>query len=126
MSAEVPPPPARFVNNTKYRSRIGSIHSDVPVKPTCPNAAADMRVPHDEVGSIVSQPSARELPGTVLFVANTPSTAGSKTLAPLSTARASRVVQTDGQVEREVRADHQPVSGGKNHTLRYLVIWSLI
>ena len=45
---------------------IGSIHSDVPVKPTWPNAAGDIRVPHDEVGSIVSQPSARELPGTRL------------------------------------------------------------
>ena len=27
-----------------------------------------MRVPHDEVVSIVSQPSARELPGTVVLV----------------------------------------------------------
>jgi hypothetical protein len=26
--------------------------------------AADIRRPHDDVGSIVSQPSARELPGT--------------------------------------------------------------
>ena len=29
-----------------------------------------MRVPHDEVGSIVSQPRARELPGTALFIKN--------------------------------------------------------
>ena len=35
-----------------------------------PNADADIFVPHDEVVSIVSQPSARELPGTVLFVTN--------------------------------------------------------
>ena len=41
----------------------GSIHNDVPVNPTCPNARADIRVPHDDVGSIVSHPSARELPG---------------------------------------------------------------
>ena len=41
----------------------------MPVKPTVPIAAGDMRVPHDEVASIVSQPSARELPGTRLFEA---------------------------------------------------------
>src|ERR1700730_14430866 len=29
-----------------------------------------MRVPHEEVGSIVSHPSARELPGTELLVTN--------------------------------------------------------
>ena len=44
-------------------ARSGSIHNDVPVKPTCPNARGDIRVPHDDVGNIVSQPSARELPG---------------------------------------------------------------
>ena len=38
------------------------------MKPTWPNAAVDMRVPHDEVGSMVSQPSARELLGTELRV----------------------------------------------------------
>ena len=37
----------------------------MPVKPVWPMARADRRVPHDEVGCIVSQPSARELPGTV-------------------------------------------------------------
>ena len=40
------------------------------MKPTCPTAAGDMRVPHDDVGSIVSHPSARELPGTVVFRTN--------------------------------------------------------
>src|SRR5262245_53651184 len=81
MSSSVPPPQTRFVNSTKYRSRTGSIHNDVPVKPTCPNARADIRAPHDEVGSIVSHPSARELPGTVLFVVNVRTRSASNTLA---------------------------------------------
>ena len=53
----------RFVSNATYTSFSGSIQSDVPVNPVWPKARADIRVPHDEVGSIVSQPSARELPG---------------------------------------------------------------
>ena len=55
------------MSRTKYRLRGGSIHSDVPVKPTWPNAAGDISVPHDDVGRMVSQPSARELPGTSLL-----------------------------------------------------------
>ncbi len=62
--SSVPPPQARFVSNTKYRSFGGSIQSEVPVNPTCPNAAGDIRVPQDEVGRMVSQPRARELEGT--------------------------------------------------------------
>src|SRR5256886_5639700 len=49
-------------------SDLGSIHSDVPVKPVCPNARGDRPVPALEVDSGgsggVSQPSAREDPGT--------------------------------------------------------------
>ena len=48
----------------RRRRSPGSSQSDVPVNPVCPNGAGDIRVPHDDVGSIVSQPSARELPGT--------------------------------------------------------------
>ena len=33
------------------------------MKPVCPNAAGDIRVPHDDVVRIVSHASARELPG---------------------------------------------------------------
>ena len=33
------------------------------MKPVWPIAVGDIRVPHDEVGRIVSHPSARELPG---------------------------------------------------------------
>src|SRR6187402_1804685 len=60
----------RLVSITTYKSFAGSIHSDVPVNPVCPIALADIFVPHDDVGSIVSHASARELPGTVVFVAN--------------------------------------------------------
>jgi hypothetical protein len=49
------------VRITTYKSFAGSIHSDVPVNPVWPIALADILEPHDEVGSIVSQPSAREL-----------------------------------------------------------------
>ena len=34
-------------------------------------SAGDISVPHDDVGSIVSQPTARELPGTLLFLVAT-------------------------------------------------------
>ena len=54
---------------TTYRSFAGSIHNEVPVKPVWPIALADIFVPQDEVGSMVSQPSARELFGTVVLVA---------------------------------------------------------
>src|SRR4029453_14486 len=60
----------RLVRITTYKSLVGSIHSDVPVNPVWPIALADILEPHDDVGSIVSQPSARELPGTVVFAAN--------------------------------------------------------
>src|SRR5882672_5365434 len=86
----VPPPQTRFVSSTKYRSRSGSIQSDVPVKPTWPNADDDIRVPHDEVGSIVSQPSARELPGTVLFVVNARTSSGEKGGGSVASPRAAR------------------------------------
>src|SRR5919108_271181 len=82
----------RFVRNTTYRSRSGSIHAVVPVNPVWPNAAADIFVPHDEVGSIVSQPSARE-PGTRLFrVTKIRSVDGDATreLPPVSPARIDR------------------------------------
>src|SRR5947209_701583 len=88
MSSSVPPPQTRLVSSTKYRSRDGSIHIDVPVKPTWPNADADIRVPHEEVGSIVSHPSARELPGTRLFV----------------TARARRAGESGGGIDASPRA----------------------
>ena len=54
----------RLVSSTTYTSAAGSIQSEVPVNPVWPTARADIRVPQDEVGSMVSQPSARELPGT--------------------------------------------------------------
>src|SRR6185436_10756437 len=44
----------RLVRITTYRSFDGSIHSDVPVNPVWPIALADIFVPHDDVGSIVS------------------------------------------------------------------------
>src|SRR6266550_4147032 len=95
MSSIVPPPHARLVSSTKYRSRAGSIHIDVPVNPTWPNADADMRAPHDEAGSMVSHPSARELPPTALFVVARRTRAGesgdgidASPRAPRSTARA--------------------------------------
>ena len=37
------------------------------MNPVWPIARGDRRVPHDEVVSIVSQASARELPGTVVI-----------------------------------------------------------
>src|SRR5207253_2627115 len=49
----------RLVRNTTYTSACGSIHNDVPVKPVWPNEVLDIFAPHDEVGSIVSHPSAR-------------------------------------------------------------------
>src|SRR6188508_3384619 len=66
----------RLVRNTTYRPAAGSIQSDVPVKPVCPIARGDIRVPQEDVGSMVSQPSARELPGTVLRVTNRASVSG--------------------------------------------------
>src|SRR5439155_17587092 len=87
-SSSVPPPQTRFVRSTKYRSRAGSIHSDVPVNPACPKADEDIFVPHEEVGSIVSHPSARELPGTSL----------------LATARATSAGESGGGIDRSPRA----------------------
>src|SRR5262245_13204557 len=89
MASSEPSPNARFVSRTKYRSRPGSIHSDVPVKPTCPNALDDIRVPHDEVGSIVSQPNARELPGTGLRAENVRSSDGVNGGGPEDSPRAA-------------------------------------
>ena len=40
------------------------------MKPVWPIAEGDSRVPHDDVGSIVSHPSARELPGTSVSLMN--------------------------------------------------------
>src|SRR2546428_361254 len=88
----VPPPQTRLVRSTKYRSRSGSIQSDVPVKPTWPNAEDDIRVPHDEAGSIVSQPSARELPGTVLFVVNSRTSSAEKGGGMVVSPRAARSI----------------------------------
>ena len=59
------------------------------MKPTWPNADADMRVPQDEVGSIVSQPSARELPGTRLRVVNRRTSAGVNGAGTSSSPRAA-------------------------------------
>ena len=44
------------------------------MKPVWPNASADIRLPHDEVGRIRSQPSARELDGTLEGLRNRVST----------------------------------------------------
>src|SRR5947208_3124685 len=71
-----------------YRATMPVTTSDVPVKPTWPNADADIRVPHDEEGSIVSQPSARELPVTELFVVARATRAGEK--SPAASPRAAR------------------------------------
>src|SRR6185295_2364248 len=73
-----------------YRSRSGSIHSDVPVYPTLPNAAGDIAVPHDEVGSIVSHPSARELPGTLLFLVACATSGGDRGAGTVASPRAPR------------------------------------
>ena len=73
--------------------RSGSIHIDVPVKPVWPNARAESRVPHEEVGSMVSQPTARELRGTVLRVTNR---AGAEVAIPVCLA----VRVTDGRIRR--------------------------
>ena len=40
--------------------RSGSIHNVVPVNPVWPNAEGDIFEPHEDVGSIVSHPSARD------------------------------------------------------------------
>ena len=64
MSAAVARPATRLVRSTTYRSRSGSIQSDVPVNPVWPMARGDRNRPHDEVGSAVSQASARDEPGT--------------------------------------------------------------
>ena len=90
MSSGDPPPQARFVSSTKYRSRPGSTHKDVPVNPTCPTAFGDICVPHEEVGNIVSHPSARELPGTVLFVMKLATSSGENGAGPLSSRAARR------------------------------------
>ena len=50
----------RLVRNTTYTPRSGSIHNVVPVNPVWPNAEGDIFVPHEDVGSIVSHPSARD------------------------------------------------------------------
>ena len=66
-----------------------------------------MRVPHDDVGSIVSQPSARELPGTVLGVVK------SRTIAGVSGATAGAVSTRRTQDSASERADG---SGGAKQT----------
>ena len=52
-----------------------------------------MRVPHDEVGSIVSQPSARELPGTVAPASRTARPASGRTGAARPGRRARRAAR---------------------------------
>ena len=53
-------------------SATGSIQSDVPVKPVCPTETLDILRPQDDVGSIVSQPSALELFGVDVLLAKYP------------------------------------------------------
>ena len=53
----------RLVRSVTDSLRLGSIHSDVPVNPRCPNDEAVKREPDDDGCEGVSQPRARDEPG---------------------------------------------------------------
>ena len=57
----VPSGCTRFDRKITNVSEKGSIQIDVPVKPVWPNASADIRLPHDEVGRIHPRPPEDEL-----------------------------------------------------------------
>src|SRR5687768_18133318 len=70
MATGAVPPVARpwiqFVSTMTNRSRSGSIHIDVPVKPVCPNARTVRNRPQLPPPEHVSQPRARQPgPGVV-------------------------------------------------------------
>ena len=50
----------RLDNIITSSSQDGSIQSDVPVNPTCPNARVENRVPDDEGADGVSHPNAQD------------------------------------------------------------------
>src|ERR1044071_4762224 len=54
----------RLVSSTITSRGVGSIQIDVPVKPVCPKLVESIRAPALLFGEGVSQPSAREEPGT--------------------------------------------------------------
>src|SRR5438128_7262555 len=53
----------RFDSKATSSSQAGSIQSEVPVYPRCPNARAESRVPEEDGGDGVSQPSPQLDPG---------------------------------------------------------------
>src|ERR1700730_3050751 len=53
----------RLVSKVIENWRTGSIHSEVPVYPRCPNEVAEKYFPDCEGEEVVPDPSAREVPG---------------------------------------------------------------
>ena len=92
----------------------------MPVNPVCPKARGDRRVPQEDVGSIVSQPSARELPGMLAL-------ARDERLERLTPERAAAAVEDLQQVTRVVAdrcggPEETGVSGDAAQRMRVLVV----
>jgi hypothetical protein len=69
------------ISSTSMASSLAPGASAPPISALPFSLEADIRVPHEDEVSIVSHPSARELPGTALFAVRRAMLAGARLLA---------------------------------------------